>query len=308
MDVTENTPTQQTFVRQMTDICNTSHFDKTTCLLNFKNDSVFLEKTNEVVSSYLERALGFLIIGIIGIVANMFVIFVLGTSVKIQQKLVNTLIIHQSFVDLLASISLVGTAHLDGLDKHGLIGIHADIYCFFVAPKWPLWVLMFISSFSLMFLNIERYISIVYPMYHHTNVTRKKVLMSLPIVWVLGSLEDSFIASTFVASEGACNIGTTHYHLRMIWITLIAYILLHFFLPLLLVLYIYGHMFIRVRFSVNSRDAKASVKRNNVMEKAKSNIFKTMLLITICYAICYAFNCIYIALFLPGIIPNVTGK
>ena len=135
--------------------------------------------------TYLERALGFLVIGIIGVVANAFVILILGSSAKIRQKLVNTLIIHQSCVDMCASIVLIGTAHIDGADQHGLESIHADIYCFFLMGKWPLWVMMNLSSFSLVFLNIERYISIVFPIYHHTNVTRKKVLKLLPILWIL---------------------------------------------------------------------------------------------------------------------------
>ena len=136
--------------------------------------------------TYLERSFGFLIIGVIGILANAFVILILGTSVKIRRKLVNTLIIHQSFVDFLASVALVGTAHLSAGDQHGLEGVHADIYCFFIMGKWPLWFMMLTSSFSLMFINIERYISIVYPIFHHTKVTRKKVIMLLPIVWVFG--------------------------------------------------------------------------------------------------------------------------
>ena len=49
--------------------------------------------------TYLERSLGFLIVGSIGIFSNLVAIFVLGSSVKIRQKLVNTLIIHQSAID-----------------------------------------------------------------------------------------------------------------------------------------------------------------------------------------------------------------
>ena len=117
--------------------------------------------------------------------SNFFVIIVLSSSVKIRQKLVNTLIIHQSVVDMLASIALIGTTHLDGLQPHGFkISILAKLYCFFAMAL--VWTLMNISSFSLLFLNIERHISIVFPIYHHTNVTRRKVSMFLPIVWVLG--------------------------------------------------------------------------------------------------------------------------
>ena len=70
--------------------------------------------------AYWKRSVGFLIIGIIGILANAFVIVILGSSAKIRQKLVNTLIIHQSFVDFLTSIALVGTAHFSPYDSHGL--------------------------------------------------------------------------------------------------------------------------------------------------------------------------------------------
>ena len=185
--------------------------------------------------TYLERALGFLIIGVIGIIANLFVTIILGSSAKLRHKLVNTLIIHQSFVDLLPSIALVGTAHMNVGDQHGLNGIHADIYCIFLAFKWPLWVMMVVSSFCLMFLNIERYVSIIYPIYHHTKVTRKKIQMLLPIVWFLGILEQtSFSSSNFHSVNGACGLV----HLNMLWTPVIIFITLHFFLPLILVTFL----------------------------------------------------------------------
>ena len=249
--------------------------------------------------TYLERSLGFWIIGGIGIISNLFTIFVLASSARIRQKLVNTLIIHQSFVDLLPSVALVGMAHLDGTDPHGLEGFHAEVYCFLVMCKLPLWLMMNVSSFSLIFLNIERYISISFPIYHHTNVTRKKVLTLLPITWILGILEQLWSCSYFKAEYGACAFDD----LEMYGIALIVYVILHFIFPIILVLY--GHMFIRLRKSVKSG---TSSNRNDVVEKAKSNVFKTMLLITICYSICYVFNSIYVILISHGTLKAISGK
>ena len=82
--------------------------------------------------------------------------------------------------------------------------------------KWPLWLPIFTSSFNLMFLNIERYISIVYPIFHHTKVTRKKVLLCLPIVWVLGLFEVCLIGSGIVSVNGACDRGQGSHHLANI--------------------------------------------------------------------------------------------
>ncbi len=288
--------------------CNVTGHEAPGCA----DETTTVDPADPSADSDLERSLGFLVIGGIGIVSNLFVICVLCSSATIRKKIVNVLIVHQSFVDLLSSAALVGTAHLDAAaDKHGLSGVHADIYCFFIASKWPLWTLMMTSSFSLIFLNVERYVSIVFPIFHHTKVTRRKILMLLPIVWVLGFLEDSLVASAFVSNGESCGLGTKEYHAFAVWVTLVLYIVLHFFLPVALVMFLYGHMMIRLRKSVTKTQepsSTASSSRDVIVEKAKKNVFKTMLLITLCYAICYAFNCVYIALFLPGIISTLSGE
>ena len=207
-------------------------------------DSPYCNSTNVTHDSensnvtYLERSLGFRIIGIIGICSNLFAILILSSSPQIRRKLVNTLIntliIHQSFVDLLASIALVGMAHLDGGDVHGLHGVHADIYCFFISGKWPLWVMMDVSSFGLMFLNVERYISIVFPIYHHTKVTRKNVLILLPFLWFLGILEQCLVSMSFKPQNGACGFDSP----GMFEFTVMTFLILHFFLPVTLVLFL----------------------------------------------------------------------
>ena len=257
--------------------------------------------------TYLERSLGFLIIGIIGILSNLFVIIVLSSSVKIRHKLVNTLIIHQSVVDMLASIALIGTTHLDGSQPHGFkSSILANLYCYFARAL--VWTLMNISSFSLLFLNIERYISIVFPIYHHTNVTRRKILMFLPIVWVLGILEQTLNGLGLSASKGTCELSYSSFRAKIFVSMGIVFVVVHFFLPVLLVLFLYGHMMIRLKTSIKSKGDAAADRRNHIMEKAKKNVFKTMVLITICYAVCYVFNSIYSTLNLLGVLKTLAGK
>ena len=254
--------------------------------------------------TYLERSLGFLIVESIGILSNLVAICVLGSSAKIRRKLVNTLIIHRSVIDLLASIALVGMAHLDGTDQHGLEGLHAEIYCYFVMNEFPLWGMMDVSSFSLMFLNIERYISIVFPIYHDTKVTRKKVIMFLPIVWILGISEVAWACSALTAENGACAFGSQ----QIFEMAIVAFLVLHFFLPVILVLFLYGHMFIHLRRSAKAKNDSTSSNRSDLMEKAKKNVFETMVLLTICYVICYVFNSVYITLITQGIYDSLSGK
>ena len=266
------------------------------------------ENIQSIKPSYVELHLGYVLIGAIGFISNLFVIIVLGSSPKIRQKLVNTLIIHQSVVDMLTSIALIGPTHLDGSKPHGLHGLHSDIYCYFVVTKWPLWALIDISSFSLMFLNIERYISIVYPIYHHTKVTRKKVIMFFPILWMLGLLQQVVGAFWKNGRTGICTIGTSAFQEKMKLTTIYLFLICQFFLPILLFIFLYGHMIIRVTRSKMSQRDSAGGQRDAVMDKAKKNIFKTMLLLTICYIISFVFNSFYTVLLLLGKANTLAGK
>ena len=125
--------------------------------------------------------------------------------------------------------------------------------------------------------------------------------MFLPITWILGILEQVWVCSCLTAKNGACAFG----NLVIYEMTVIAFLVFHFFLPVILVLFLYGHMFIRLKRSVYDT---TSSNRSDVMEKARNNVFKTMLLITICYAVCFVFNSIYGLLISHGIFKSYSGK
>ena len=272
------------------------------CNMPYRNETYNTTDLTPDKQTYIQRSMGFLIVGCTGIISNLFAIFVLGSSAQIRIKLANTLIIHQSFIDLLASVFSVALTHIEVPDVHGLEGFHAEVHCFFINCKWPLWLMMDVSSFSLIFLNIERYISIVFPIYHHTTVTRKRVLMLLPIVWILGILEQYWVCNCFEAENGSCVLEDP----EMYGITVIAFLVVHFFFPLLLVLFLYGHMFVLLRR--NSRTGSTSSNRSDLMEKAKNNVFKPMLLITLFYALCYVSSSTYATLITLGILKTFAGE
>ena len=144
-------------------------------------------------------------------------------------------------------------------------------------------------------------------MYHHTNVTRKKVFMYLPIVWVLGILEQSLNGLGLSVRGETCAIGTSSYRAKLFVSMGVVFVVAHFFLPVLLVLFLYGHMMIQLRTSKKPNTGVTGANRDDVLDKAQRNVFKTMMIITICYAICYIFNSVYSTLNLLGILETLTG-
>ena len=110
--------------------------------------------------------------------------------------------------------------------------------------------------------------------------------------------------SAFTAVDGACAFGNQ----EIFYIECVFFVVVHFFLPVILVLFLYGHIFIRLRSSVKAKIDSTSSNRSDLMEKAKNNAFKTMVLLTICYVICYAFNSIYLILLLEGTFDYISGE
>ena len=117
-------------------------------------------------------------------------------------------------------------------------------------------------------------------------------------------VEQSSFAVSYGSENGAWIFGSP----EMFQVMSMSFLILHFFLPVVLVLFLYGHMFVRLKSAVKSERHSTSSNRNDVMEKAMKNVFKTMLFITICYAVCYVFNSVYLTLIMMGISENLSGK
>ena len=115
-------------------------------------------------------------------------------------------------------------------------------------------------------------------------------------------LEISSFSVSYGLENGACVFDSP----KMFYFMASTFLIFHFFLPVILVFFLYGHMFLTLRNAVTS--GNTSSNRNDVMEKAKKNVFKTMLFITICYAICYVSNSVYLALIIIGILDNLSGE
>ena len=117
-------------------------------------------------------------------------------------------------------------------------------------------------------------------------------------------MEQFVLSTSFESDNGTCAFAIPN----IVQIISILYLVLHFFLPVVLVLFLFGYMILKLRSAVNIVNNTSSCKRNDVIGKAKKNVFKTMLLITLCYTICYVFNGVYLTLMLTGILQNISGK
>ena len=154
---------------------NTSGMFVTHCSMNF----ILL---HSISSSYLKSVIAvcilIVIFGIVGTFLNTLVLFVFSKSKKMRQKNSYFFIMILSATDLVVvtSIPVVSLAH--GIDQ--ILGTPHCLYsiCFDIVTRTtPL-----LSATSLIIMNIERYLAIVYPFFHRTTVTKRKMIWSFCIL------------------------------------------------------------------------------------------------------------------------------
>ncbi len=278
--------------------------------------TTFANLDNENKEYDLETALPFLIIGSFGVFLNGFTVFILGSSSKLRKKILNTLIIHQSIIDLICSAALIDTAHLSTTDLHGLEGTLADIYCIFLPGKIIYWSPVLVSTFHLVYMNAERYVCIMFPMFHHLHVTRKRVVIGMPFIWAAGIIINALLQTTYSSMMGMCGINLADKDVYNRWYTmLVIHIILEFFLPLVIFIGLNTHIYFNLKKQISKmseiREKENSLGKSRMDEnlgKATRNIFQLMVIMTLCYCICWGFNLTYMALWLAGVVTDITGN
>ena len=276
-----------------------------------ENESTF-DKTATVI---------YITFGLVGTFSNLFAIIILLSSKSMRNKLANILLINQSAIDMVTSIVMAanGPSISNAIVSYG--GLHGYFYCVFWTSKLILWSLMLSSAYNLLCINIERYLSIAFPIFHNISVRKRHIYVVISITWVFGLLEKCLFAlPTSAIIDSECILAS-------IWPSFTAKILatvinecLNFGLPVLITIIIYLHMAIILRQRSNqvgisqpttiTQAPSGGTQQNqhkNKMTKATKNILKTMLTLSLCYLFCWSWNSVYFSLYIAGY-TQITGS
>jgi len=91
-------------------------------------------------------------------------------SVVVKFQTMNNLVVNQSVIDLCSSFFTLMTAVLavDGMHMH-----HDSTYDQFVCRTWLsgsiLWAFLFMSTYGLLLIALERYIAVIYPIWYNVR-------------------------------------------------------------------------------------------------------------------------------------------
>ena len=143
----------------------------------------------EIENSVLVRVI-YGIIAVIGVTGNLLVCLVLMRVPSLRSN-TSVFLVHLAVVDLIVCIWAV-PFHLFPHVPDPTPGVWGDIKCRLYSSKFPLWTFALISICSLVTVNLERFIAIVYPIKYKNIYTRRNTCLMICVCWVVGIISNSY--------------------------------------------------------------------------------------------------------------------
>ncbi|KAL3875927.1 hypothetical protein ACJMK2_033831 [Sinanodonta woodiana] len=150
-------------------------------------------------------------------------------------------------------------------------------------------VTVFMSSFTLVAISLDRYFAIVYPL--RPKMTKQQACMVITLIWMLSVLIPLPTAITsrvhrYVNASSApefCEEIWENTSAKSIYNSIL--LLLQYFIPLLILMFTYGR--ISIVLWIKRTPGEAVGTRDQRMARSKRKIIKMMITVVIIYAICW---------------------
>jgi len=229
-------------------------------------------------------------IAALGIVGNAVVVVVIVQCSTMRKRFSNILILNQSCIDLATSVFLLLTKTIT-FSYGNLSGLGDELYCKFWLDEFPLWSLMLSSSYNLMALTVERYVGIVFPLFHHTFLSKTKILVLASAAWCPGPiLMLCFLVPTSGVVDGRCKIMAIHASETWKKVSGVVLFIMQYLLPIFLFVACYSRMFIRLRTEVHPFGPHIGSEAAVQKARARRNLLKTLFVVVVGYLLCNSFN------------------
>lgn len=234
-------------------------------------------------------------IAIVGMIGNGLVLFVFYKTSSLASKLSSVFVIHQSLVDSLASFFLLISSFMEWYFENSTMlyefpnGLK-EFYCKLIAGKLFVWIAFLVSIYNLVFLSVERYVSICNPLWHKQYINKKKLKLFILILWcVCISYAFTFQSITSRFMFKRCLIFSKFDSKLAKSLVGIMNISIFFFFPLIILSFSYGKMLFIFKRKVSPDEGKIKdmeIKYNRI----RKNTLKTFALVSIAFVLCYVWS------------------
>ena len=205
-----------------------------------------------------------------------------------KQHKKNILIFNQNITDFVSCLLLVITYTLK-LRNFYLTGLGGYWFCMIILTENLIWIAILASKANLVFITIERYLKVVYPVWSKKKLLKRIIYSAMVFAWISGIVHAN--ALTFPTSDvvdGVC-YGYVMYESRVAQLGYgIFYFSLFYVFILVTFIFFYWRILIAIRSQAqvmaNHSTAGPSTSQSQ-SHQIQSNVIKTMILVSEFYAL-----------------------
>ncbi|XP_072178657.1 galanin receptor 2a-like [Diadema setosum] len=266
----------------------------------------------------------FTILGIVGILGNVLVLAVISL-LKELRTFMNILIANQSLIDLITSL-LVFLHWLSEVPVNEENKVRAFMACTVINSKYLFWSAIVSSTFNLVVLTLERYLAVMHPIkYKRATMKRRTIIVVALAPWLLGFGFQTYSTIPIRAEGTACITKISDR--ALIALGVISFFVQYLF-PLLVMIFVYVRLVMSLRNRVAHFNApgialrmsgcgshaqsdkdytraplgqnalplnvaaggRGAVRIPNYRDRARKNIVKTLLIVSVTFAVCWTPN------------------
>jgi len=204
-------------------------------------------------------------IATLGILLNTFTIAIIGLYKPMHKQWTSYFIINQSVIDTLAAVFLLfSTAFPNDLRRRTPGNLDDEILCRIWFAQIPMYACLINSIYGIVGVSFERFLAVVYPIWHKAKFTRKEAAGVMVVSWVVGPclyIPYSGFTSA-LTPDGLCSIFNNYGSVRLRQFSAIFGFIIVYFFPLSVMFYFYTRMIIvfRRKASINVEDIRVDKK------------------------------------------------
>ena len=257
----------------------------------------FPDEVDTGVSEVVLRTIyGFL--GTIGIIGNGLVLVVMIGTRELR-TITNLFIVNQSVIDMVTSVLLLASyvAPRPALPSQEWAAV-------FVCSVWNsgyvFWGTLITSTFNLVMVTVERYFAVVHPISYRRMFSYRRASGMVCIPWLLGFGYETYWVAVNRYSDGQCIIQYDSFFVQAFLGVISCTI--QFIIPLAIMAFVYISIAKALRQRVediptyppdpnrSSGNPDQPTQQTNYRIKARKNVIKTLIVVSITYAICLTPN------------------
>ncbi|XP_022087349.1 delta-type opioid receptor-like isoform X2 [Acanthaster planci] len=288
--------------------CQIADFPEANATTDSYNHSQAIDQDQNDVIQVAVFATSMVIAGL-GLLGNGLVIGLFFLNWSLTRTLTSLYIFHQSVIDFVSS-AMFAALQLDRwkplLAVEGWVGV---VSCKVWYSKALFWSLLHISTINLVLVTLERYVSVLHPIFRRNHFTRRKAKLTMLLAWLVGLSYQSYWVVVSQNDQGRCYQEFPSDVIRNLFGGLT--FLVEYLIPLSIMSFAYVRIISRLKklskygdrsarsslsprkrapssnSPVGLRDRRRSGPTQLMLVKARRNVTKTLCLVFATYVICW---------------------